>query len=125
MPAGSMQHGCAYVKGDVPVSVGYDAQIAILPLLPPPKDDDDDDGGGDPPARDDATLYFGGNDRSVHVYALSPRAAASSADDHPPPTLLDETHVIGGGQHLHPVQSMVLSPDGTRNLTMMPFKTKA
>jgi WD40 repeat protein len=55
----------------------------------------------------------GGDDRSIHVYALSPRTAASSADDHPPPTLLDETHVIGGGQHLHPVQSMALSPDGT------------
>jgi WD40 repeat protein len=55
----------------------------------------------------------GGDDRSIHVYALSPRAAASSANDHPPPTLLDETHVIGGGQHLHPFQSMALSPDGT------------
>jgi WD40 repeat protein len=55
----------------------------------------------------------GGDDRSIHVCAQSPRAAASPADDHPPQTLLDERHVIGRGQHLHPVQSMALSPDGT------------
>ncbi len=56
---------------------------------------------------------LGGDDRSIHVYALSPRAAALSADDHPPPTFLDERHMIGRGQHLHPVQSMAVSPDGT------------
>ena len=37
VPAGSMQLGCAFVKGNVPVSVGHDGQIAILPL-----DDDAD-----------------------------------------------------------------------------------
>ncbi len=60
VPAGLMQLGCAFIKGDVPVSVGYNGQIAILPQLLPPKDDDDDDGGGDPPARDNVTLYVGG-----------------------------------------------------------------
>jgi hypothetical protein len=34
VPAGLMQLGCAFVKGGVPVSVGYDGQIAILPAHP-------------------------------------------------------------------------------------------
>ena len=78
-------------------------------------------------SRDDATLYVGGDDRNIHVYALSPghvdfggsaassssSSSSSAADDPPPPPPpLDETHVIEGG-HLHPVQSMALSPDGT------------
>lgn len=32
VPTGAMQLGCAFVKGDVPVSVGYNGQIAVLPL---------------------------------------------------------------------------------------------
>jgi len=68
-------------------------------------------------SRDDATLYVAGDDRNIHVYALSPGhvdfgcSAAAAADDPPPPPL-DEMHVIEGG-HMHPVQSMALSPDGT------------
>ena len=42
VPTGAMQLGCAFLKGDVPVSVGYNGQIAVLPvpaavgLGPPP-----------------------------------------------------------------------------------------
>ena len=32
VPTGAMQLGCAFVKGGVPVSVGYNGQIAVLPL---------------------------------------------------------------------------------------------
>ena len=32
VPLGAMQLGCAFVKGDVPVSVGYNGQIVVLPL---------------------------------------------------------------------------------------------
>ena len=32
VPTGAMQLGCAFIKGDVPVSVGYNGQIAVLPL---------------------------------------------------------------------------------------------
>jgi hypothetical protein len=64
-PAKLMQLGCAFVKGDMPVLVGYDGQIAILPQLLPPKDyDDNNNDGGDPPAWDDVTLYVGEDDRS-------------------------------------------------------------
>ena len=32
VPVGAMQLGCAFIKGNVPVSVGYNGQIAVLPL---------------------------------------------------------------------------------------------
>lgn len=32
VPVGAMQLGCAFIKGDVPVSVGYNGQIVVLPL---------------------------------------------------------------------------------------------
>ncbi|KAL7476319.1 hypothetical protein ACHAW6_002190 [Cyclotella cf. meneghiniana] len=32
VPVGAMQLGCAFIKGDVPVSVGYNGQITVLPL---------------------------------------------------------------------------------------------
>jgi WD40 repeat protein len=32
VPVGAMQLGCAFVKGDVPISVGYNGQIVVLPL---------------------------------------------------------------------------------------------
>lgn len=32
VPKGAMQLGCTFIKGDVPVSVGYNGQITILPL---------------------------------------------------------------------------------------------
>ncbi|KAL3827322.1 hypothetical protein ACHAXA_005068 [Cyclostephanos tholiformis] len=54
-------------------------------------------------SNDDATLYVGGNDRNIHIYAISSRRDVN---------LLEEVHVITGG-HLHPVQSLSLSPDCT------------
>jgi hypothetical protein len=38
VPAGLIQLGCAFVKGGMPMLLGYNVQIAILAQLPPPKD---------------------------------------------------------------------------------------
>ena len=32
VPVGAMQLGCAFIKGDIPISVGYNGQIVVLPL---------------------------------------------------------------------------------------------
>ncbi len=67
-------------------------------------------------SRDDGVLYVGGDDRHVHVYAVS-RDVVDGGNDvdaivaTPPPPIY-EVRVISGG-HLHPVQSLSLSPDGT------------
>ncbi len=56
-----------------------------------------DNGGGNPLVWDDTTPYIMGDDCSIHIYTLSPRAAILSADNDPRPTILDKMHVIGGG----------------------------
>ena len=54
-------------------------------------------------SKDDSTLYIGGNDCNIYVYNVS------SMDFSNP---LEETHTIKG-EHLHAVQSLAVSPDGT------------
>mmetsp|Transcript_55889 Transcript_55889/g.118857 ORF Transcript_55889/g.118857 Transcript_55889/m.118857 type:complete len:698 (-) Transcript_55889:242-2335(-) len=55
-------------------------------------------------SKDDSTLYVGGDDCNIYIYGVS-----SSSGSNP----LGESHVIKGG-HLKPVQSLALSPDGTK-----------
>lgn len=54
-------------------------------------------------SKDDSTLFVGGDNCNIYVYNVS-----SSEGN-----LLEESHVIKGG-HLKPVQSISLSPDGTK-----------
>ncbi len=56
-------------------------------------------------SKDDSTLYVGGSDCSIYVYNVV--SAGNSSNP------LDEIHIIKG-EHLNPVQSMALSPDGTQ-----------
>jgi hypothetical protein len=85
-PAGSMQLGCAFVKGDVPVSVGYGRQIAILLPLLPPRDEDGVDvdvnvdidvnvdcGGGGDPAGPSPTFVVTGHRAPISAMALGAR----------------------------------------------------
>ena len=55
-------------------------------------------------SKDETTLYVGGNDNNIYVYNVS-----SGNFSNP----FDEVHIIKG-EHLHPVQSIALSPDGTQ-----------